>query len=384
MSRMRLAFLVDKSSPLYIGGYEDRVWNLARGAAADHQVRIYTSLDERTRSQDGVEFIRTAPRTFQPGLSGDRSISHSALFALSQLRNQLVKWDPDCIYVESIPYFHLPIVGRWIRKVRARVLLNVNEAWDAYASYRMLPGAVVRSVLRACLQEGIEYSDVALAVSQVTAQSLRRSYSAPSVEVLETGVDLEMLGKIRESSRATTYDYIMVGRLVSIKRVSDFLRALSLLRSRALWNGRAAIVGDGPLRQQLMELVVSFGLKSNVDILGFLSAPEKFEILSASRTFVLCSEREGLSLSTIEAFALGKPAVVAQPLSQDVFGVSAIARDGINSLYYPVGDIEQLANRLLRLATDEQLHRQMAESATGSVDSFDWHEVTERFLQIVR
>ena len=381
---MKLAFLADKSAPFFTGGYERRIWRLARAASKSHEVQVFTSMGEMQRVIDGVAFARVAPLAFNETDSGSRSLVHSSLFALSQLCETVSRWDPDVLYIESIPYIHLPVLDRGLRKCSCRVILNVNEAWHTYANYGKLPKVLTRKAMAWCLTKGIGFSDVTLAVSSVTAQSLRTNFGATNVQVLENGVDIPTSVIQQNAASHYQYDFIMIGRLVAIKRNADFLRALHTLALDYGWKGRAAIVGDGPLLGRLRTEAQSLGLGSRVDFPGRVSEEKKYELLRKARVYVLCSEREGQSLSTLEAFSIGLPAIVAVPPSDEIFGVASMAKDRVNALYYPLGDVVSLTSAMSSIVSDPKLLQELSISARATSLGYGWDSIERRFEEIVR
>ena len=104
------------------------------------------------------------------------------------------------------------------------------------------------------------------------------------------------------------FDLIVTCRLVPVKRIDLFLRAVHCLVSD-LPNVRAVIVGEGPLREALEGQARELGIEKNVTFVGQQAAVEDW--LRRSRIFVLTSDSEGLSLSLMEAMMSGLPAVVS-------------------------------------------------------------------------
>lgn len=127
----------------------------------------------------------------------------------------------------------------------------------------------------------------------------------------------------------------IVGRLVPIKRHSDLLEAMALLRQQ----GEAlhlAIVGGGELEAALREQVQRLNLNSCVHFCGFRQDLER--IYAALDAVVLCSANEGMPVSLIEAMACGLPIV-----STDVGGVRDLLSPYPSYKLVPPSGIEELA-----------------------------------------
>jgi len=103
------------------------------------------------------------------------------------------------------------------------------------------------------------------------------------------------------------YDLVTVGRLVPVKRIDRLLDILAeVINYRS--DVRLAIVGDGPLMNDLQNRAKYLGLMHHVDFLR--QRDDIAEILSKSRVFIITSESESLSIAMIEAMAAGLPAIV--------------------------------------------------------------------------
>ncbi len=381
---MRVAFVADKSGPFYVGGYEDRLWNLARRMARTDEVRVFSSSSNFRSDSPNLSFVDVcaAPRS-QHGTTA-RSLSHSLRFSASCSFNFFHAWRPDAIYVESIPYLHLPLLGRWIPSTGARTVLNVDEVWTGPVRADGVPTGVLRVLVPRLLQIGIDWSDTVLAASKVTAQSLRREYPGDSIASLPSGVDLQQVREVVRSFKSDkSFDVAYLGRLVRIKRVDDLVSALLHLRDAYGWLGRAVIIGDGPEKDVLARRVRSAGLAESIRFAGYVTESEKYRLLLSSRVFVLPSEREGLSISTVQAMACGLPAIVARPFQPNLFGVSELVEEGANGFYYPVGDVEKLADNIRTLLVDDALRQRMGSVSRDIASRYDWDALADRLRDIL-
>ena len=153
----RVGFIVDKCEPMYVGGYENRFFNLASRLGASDEVRVYTSLDTKVLQRQTFRFDRISTTSFQRDKSGQRSISHSLIFSISVGANPFQTWTPDVVVVEAIPYFHLACMAPWITRIPAVKILNVEEAWFSYPYLKGLlarPSSIaIRWLLRAGLRQ---------------------------------------------------------------------------------------------------------------------------------------------------------------------------------------------------------------------------------------
>jgi glycosyltransferase involved in cell wall biosynthesis len=114
---------------------------------------------------------------------------------------------------------------------------------------------------------------------------------------------------------------LAVGRLSNQKRLERLIRAFALVRNA---DARLAILGDGPEREALEELVAQLGLEDRVIMPGYVSDIERW--YARARLFVLSSVYEGLPAVVLEAMAADCPVLTTDcfPLAREL----ASAGDG--------------------------------------------------------
>src|SRR5579864_3598407 len=100
---------------------------------------------------------------------------------------------------------------------------------------------------------------------------------------------------------------VCAARLSEVKRVDILLQAVAQVLS-AGHQCKCVIVGDGPLKEQLIKQSLELGLSSCIFFEGFKSDIRPY--LQAGSAFVLTSRTEGLPLSVLEAMACGLPCIV--------------------------------------------------------------------------
>jgi glycosyltransferase involved in cell wall biosynthesis len=166
--------------------------------------------------------------------------------------------------------------------------------------------------------------------------------------VIPNAVDTERFGPGSDMRDAATVEVVSVGRLAAPKDFSTLVAAVGEL-PRGMVTLR--IVGDGPARTSLEDLVARLGLADCVRFDGTVSdiAP----ILAESDIFVLSSRSEGMPMSVLEAMATGLPVVAT-----DVGGLRELVDDE-NGRIVPPGDRVAMAAMIAELAADGSLRRRL-------------------------
>jgi len=111
---------------------------------------------------------------------------------------------------------------------------------------------------------------------------------------------------VRERLHVAPGDFMltMVAELAPVKRHALALEALARVHDSRV---ALVLVGDGPLESSLREKAVALQLEKRVRWAGYRR--DIPELLAASDALLICSEREGLNRSALEAMATGIPVV---------------------------------------------------------------------------
>jgi glycosyltransferase involved in cell wall biosynthesis len=116
---------------------------------------------------------------------------------------------------------------------------------------------------------------------------------------------LSVPGAIRSGSPRI----VCVGRLAPHKRWDLLIRAMPRI-VELLPDVRLELIGDGPCRARLADLVAELGLSSCVLMPGRVTDAERNHRLATAWLTVCASQVEGWGLAVTEAMSLGVPAVV--------------------------------------------------------------------------
>lgn len=136
-----------------------------------------------------------------------------------------------------------------------------------------------------------------------------------------------------------------VGRLTRQKNFAMLIRAFGRV-VRTEPSARLVILGEGPQREKLEELVEEIGLGNMVQMRGFVDNPAPW--FQAASVFALSSEWEGLPTVLIEALAFGCPVVSTRCPS----GPEEILKNGTYGRLVPPGDEAALADGILEALRD--------------------------------
>jgi glycosyltransferase involved in cell wall biosynthesis len=152
---------------------------------------------------------------------------------------------------------------------------------------------------------------------------------------------------------------ICAARLTQVKGIDILLQAVS----RVVHQGipcKCIIVGDGPLKEILLQQAQSLDLTGRVFFEGFQKDVRPY--LQAGSAFILTSRVEGLPLSVLEAMACGLPCIVT-----NVGGSAEAVIDQVIGLVIPPDSVDAAAEAIRYLATHSAERDRMASGARETV-----------------
>lgn len=187
--------------------------------------------------------------------------------------------------------------------------------------------------------------------------------------------------RVRNDFTLTNKDFVIgyTGRIVWEKGLKDLIDAVVKLRSKCqAMNGIGVLLfGEG----KDIEAIKSYAVKTKVDELVRFEGYH-FDIadcMAAFDVFVLPSYREGLSVSLLEAMALGIPSVAT-----GIRGSRELIEAGKTGLLVPPGDSEALMLALRALHDNPEERTRMGERAARSVlASYSQDAVLPRTVELM-
>lgn len=192
-------------------------------------------------------------------------------------------------------------------------------------------------------------ADAVVAVSEGVARELIEVFKIPAHKVkviYNPVVTPEVFAKAQETLAHPWFQpgqppvILGVGRLVLEKDFSLLIRAFARLRKSK--GARLLILGEGPERPRLENLVRELGLEQDAALPGFVENP--YPYMRQAAVLALSSRWEALPTVLIEAMALGTRVVA----TDCPYGPREILEGGKWGQLVPVGHEEALAQAILK------------------------------------
>lgn len=195
--------------------------------------------------------------------------------------------------------------------------------------------------------------------------------------VIPCGVDTEMFRPGPATGRADPPLLLCVARHVAVKDLGRLLEACAALRTRGV-AFRCVMVGDGPLRDELLALRQSLKLDDIVEMPGAAEQGEVLRWWRRASVGVLTSLNEGMPVSLMEAAACGVPVVAPA-----VGGIPELVANDETGLLTAPGDNAALVAALEGLLGDARLRKRMGEAARQrAVQKFSVRRQVEQLLAL--
>ena len=171
---------------------------------------------------------------------------------------------------------------------------------------------------------------------------------------------------------------VYVGRLSAEKNPIHVLEAWTRVQEASNDDWMLAVIGDGPLRDEVRRAIETFGLQSSVILAGHQEDVRAW--LQASDLYILSSSWEGLSNTTLEAMSTGLPVIVT-----DVSGMREVVGETQAGIIVPPGDIDNMAKVLVELIRDPVRRQELGDRGRQVIlDRYSIGHVTDCFEQVYR
>lgn len=236
------------------------------------------------------------------------------------------------------------------------------------------------------LRAKIEAAEFVVTCTRANQEFLRRLVGTEQrykIHLAYHGVDTDKFSPAGEDAAPGVPVILSAGRLVEKKGFPSLLRACAMLRDKG-YSFRCVVVGEGPERGRLEEMIRILDLPDAVSLPGECSQEELLRYYQRATVFALpcCvlqdGDRDGIPNVLLEAMAVGLP-VVSTPVS----GIPELIGNGDSGLLVPERDEGALASALELLIQDDALRDRLGQRGRQAVATDFDPEATARRLAVL-
>jgi glycosyltransferase involved in cell wall biosynthesis len=253
----------------------------------------------------------------------------------------------------------------------------INAATVALVASRMLDisfSFTAHNILftdRVILKEKIKAASFVAAISHFTREFLVRQTPDNSIghkiHIVHCGISPDDFAPLEVKPATDKPTLLFVGQLCERKGAPVLVEACRVLVERGV-NFRCVIVGEGPKRALVEDLVEQHALHEEIELVGTVFQEHIKAFFQRADVFVLpCvtasnGDMDGVPVSLMEAMAVEVAAV-----STHVSGIPELIEDGVSGLLVPEQDCLALADALQRALEDDELRSRLGKNGRRKV-----------------
>jgi len=390
VSKLRLSVFNTQPPHLYFGGVERRIIETGKRMRSEVQTTVYSGTKagfRRSTKTDGIDII--------PSFSTDIVYPLDNWFFNHFISNSVDLSGSDVFEAHAVSGygFQRTLRKRRVRKPFVHTVHGVLA--DEYFQAVRIGSLSLRGRLANLMMwrlskleaESAHNANIVVTISRYSREKLIQLYDVDSskIRIAPNGVDLQrfkpsedrvvLKQRIGVGKRPVI---LFVGRLIPRKGLRYLVEAAKVV-VRERKDVVFLIVGDGPLRSQLVNWIEESDLSNNFILLGDANETLLPRIYNCADIFVLPSIQEGQGIALLEAQASGKPVVAF-----DTGGIrEALQNERTGLLTKP--NSMNLAEALLKLLADKSLREKMGFKGRDFVSrSLSWDACTHKMIDVYR
>lgn len=309
--------------------------------------------------------------TFMPG----NPIKKTVFFAVSYIKIllQLVVSKPDIVHM------HMSYKGSFTRKYAVHKLCRLFKVKDIIhlhgSEFKKWYNGVddkKKKQIRALLSE----TDRFIVLGEEWKKIIQEIEPSTNITIISNGIEIpkEIVRWNEEFCKV-----LFLGVLIPRKGVADLINAIAIIRNRGIGNLKFVIAGTGEEEEKLKRQVADSGLEEIVSFAGWVSGENKEKLILESQVLVSPSYNEGLPISLLEAASHGMPIVAT-----DVGDISMLVHDGENGCLLCPGDVEALANAMIKVGNKETFEKMSEKSRKIAEESFSIQSFYKKLAETYR
>lgn len=290
----------------------------------------------------------------------------------------------DVVHVHH-PFLSGSLSLRYCHPRGIPIVFTNHTRYDLYArAYLPVLGELVgEQALEAYLPVFCQAVDMVISPSNGMRDVLQKLGVTVDIQVVPNGVDLTAFRQpiVAAKREELGFDdqhivFIYVGRLGPEKNLPFLIRCFAGI-VQAFHQARLLLVGDGPERKTLQEMVGQSDIAGFVRFTGIVPYQEVCQYLKMADVFVTASVTEVHPLSVIEAMAAGLPVLgIHSP------GISDSVQDGVSGFLVGEEDMAAFTAKMARLISNREERLRMGENAQRDSERFSIDQTGMKMVEL--
>lgn len=358
---MKVAVLIDTWFPT-IGGGQINCWEISRRVA---EKGIKIDIITRNVGKDNLPPVKN----LKVIKLGTKSNPHSGCAKIFFLVNSFL------FLIRSTDY-QLVHAHAFLPGITARIIMVFKKMPTIFTVHGTSINTKLKNPFERFLEKFILTQIKYSAQITVSRDFLKVKNVNQYVAYIPNGVDVNLFDKVK-TEKFSNPTLIFVGRLHPQKNLKTLIFTIEIVR-KIIPKINLLIIGEGSLRNELLDLIKEKKLQKNVKLLGRKKGRDLIKLYKSSHIFILPSIYEGQPLTLFEAWAAKLPVVVSRTGDCRYLVKNGYNGYLINNQYNP-SDIAKIIKKALE---NKKLQKLSVNGYNFAKENFSWKKSAQRTIKI--
>ena len=284
-------------------------------------------------------------------------------------------YDPDVIISVDIYCNIIVLIAKFSLFLRNNVIITTHN--NLFDTLHLKGDSTVEWSVSKLVRLLYARADYLVVVSKGIRKSFQRKFKLrKNIRVIYYGLDQTHLTTRIGRKKQSENIILSIGRLDVQKDFLTLIRSFHLLNQKfgktMLW-----IVGDGPQKGEIEQLISELKLNKKIKILGWRQ--NIYPFLKKAKVFVLSTNREGFGYVIIEAMSQGIP-IIATNVN---YGPAEILDNGKYGILVDKNDPLSLSRSILKLMTNKRYYDSFKEKAKERSKFFSEEKMLRSYAVLI-
>lgn len=217
-----------------------------------------------------------------------------------------------------------------------------------------------------------------VSITKEMQRMIEQKHGLKNVTTIYNPINIEEITQRADEPISLDFEFIIgVGQYdTNVKQFDKLIYAYSqsILPKK---NIHLVILGEGSLKQRLIEIAKENGVENKLHLLGYKRNPYKY--IKQSKFYVMTSAHEGMPMVLLESLVCGTPIVSFNCKT----GPSEIIEDKKNGLLVENQNIDKLINNMNLFIDDTELYEYCKSNALQSAEKYSVEEIGKQWLELM-
>ncbi len=323
-------------------------------------------------------------------IKADLNIENKKNFEIVVLRssNKFI-WNlwtlPHYLRKNPVDIYHTQYITPFFVSRKTKIITHIHDI-----SFRVFSKLIKKTdwfFLKILIPISLRRADKIIAVSEFTKNEIVKYYivAPEKIAVIPNAisedfflpVSAKKLLAVRSRYNLPDKFILYMGTLQPRKNIPFLVRAFSLAANK-LSDYKLVLVGSQTghnFDKKIDQVIAENKMKEKVIFTGYIDEKDKVAFFQSARIFVFPSLYEGFGIPLLEAMSKGVPVIASDIASLREVGGQAV-------IYFSPDNVEELAKKILSVATDKDLRAKMALAGQERIRFFSWRRSAEKLLAV--